>query len=275
MRKNISPVIWHDQKTWVPWVGSYLRGRLQPRAITAMRATEADELYDDDPGWLDLLASHLRADLGEVKEDLADALSTRAARTFHGCRTPNAGSYFESGLRLHRRDEQLAAIEAILADHPEAWRRESVQKRLEDIGISDLREGRSFVVMDRRSLLEFAGHYLIYGSEFILGAFREAGQSILKNYGTPTVIEINLPLDTVHDHERLELAGELLQEWCRQKVSRPQSVIDLNFSFELRTDLPPEFVVGHFHPAQIVDWHDGGRIYRPNSTVCALCRAPT
>src|SRR5207302_10303701 len=86
LRDNISPIIWHDRKTWVPWVSSYLRRRLQPRAIIAMRATDSDELYDDDPGWLDLLASHLRHDLEEVKEGLADALSIRAARTFHGCR---------------------------------------------------------------------------------------------------------------------------------------------------------------------------------------------
>lgn len=31
---------------------------------------DTDELYDDDSGWLDLLASQLRSDLEEVKEDL-------------------------------------------------------------------------------------------------------------------------------------------------------------------------------------------------------------
>jgi hypothetical protein len=126
--------------------------------------------------------------------------------------------------------------------------------------------------MDHRSLLKGGGHYLIYGSEFILAAFVEAGQYILKGYGTPTIIEIDLPLDTVRDDERLQLASKLLREWCRQKVSRPRSVINLDFSFELREDLPPEFVVGHFHPAQIVDWHDGGRIYQPKSTICGQCR---
>jgi hypothetical protein len=64
----------------------------------------------------------------------------------------------------------------------------------------------------------------------------------------------------------------MLTEWVRQTVQFDQ-VINLDFTFMFKEDLPPELIGSHFHPQEIPNWLERmGPPYRVDSSQCELCK---
>ncbi len=154
---------WEKPETWVPFLSAWLNPRLRRRAVSVLRQSDYKDFCDDDPEWLELLATQLHLSIDETINDLAVAIAQTKIRTFHGCRTSDAGEYFREGLRIHRKCE-LKERACLLVEQNEISTLTS--------GI-DIDEGCCFVVLDKRALIKYAAHYLIYGSEFICAALGE------------------------------------------------------------------------------------------------------
>lgn len=263
-------IAWTEPETWFPALTRWLGPMLRRGAEGRLRRHDTSGFYDDGSEWLDLLSGELRHGLEEVTETLADALEGARVRTFHGCRTEDAGEYLREGLRIHRREEVTERLRLLVPRNP---RYAHALPKLEEMMAeceSGIDEGCSFVVLDERAMLRYAAHYLIYGSEWACGVLNSADHGPLLEEGAPTVLTVELPLHLPHHSQRGELATELLQGWCQQATGM-RRVPTVDFTFVLKVDLEPALVLDHRHPDSLRDPLNGDRRYRPKRTRCRAC----
>ena len=271
MARKQKPLIWKRPVTWMPVVEEWLRPLLGRNAIARLRREDVSELYADDPDWLAMLEDVLRPGVFEVAEKFARDLEGKVVRAYHGCRTEDAGQYFRNGIRAHRREELESQVrELVHADPRLAWLRNGLEARMAEFE-SALDQGRCYVVLDDRSLLDGGAHYLIYGSEWICAVLGHGYREPLLENGAPTLVSVDLPLSWVSNGLRKELAELLLGEWARQTLLVPKRVFVEDFTFTMSRDLPPQTVVGHRHPKKLVDPLERMRVYRPATTTCLHC----
>lgn len=263
--------VWSRQETWMPRLTSWLEPRFRADAERRLKPGEERDFYMDDPEWSRLLARCLRGDLEDHTAKLGQALQATVARTFHGCRTEDAGSYFREGVRVHDREEMTQRLMSLIESREELrWRREHILAEIAE-EMTDIDIGRVYVVVDDRPLLEHAPLYMLYGSEWILAKLGPAGHHILLETGTPTLLEIDLPLQCVTQYERAELAAMMLREWTRFACNKADSTIPLEFTFALEADIPAACIVGHSHPAELPDALSNFQKRRSASLVCRHC----
>lgn len=265
------PIRWTDLTTWYPWLTLVLRDLLQPLAVDRLRDVESDDLYDDDPEWLDVVLHEFPGSEEAFIELVDQALERSRVRTFHGTRTADARSFAEEGIWLHDRAKLEAHVRSLVAHH-EALN--GMTDRLDEEFARTahlIDHGRCFVVVDERVLIEECGHYLLGGSEFVQGILGPyAAQAVLSDCA-PTVIEVDLPLSRVTPSQLREFSRTLVGEWAkvlRRSRSTPRR---LDFSFCLREPVPPSWIVGHFHPPVVHDPHRGRRPVPTYQTSCAAC----
>lgn len=178
----------------------------------------------------------------------------------HACRTANVSSYYEKGL-LPSDSAALDEIAANLLRCPTATEAEThaLIAASNKIGWRD--HGKLYVSVDSRSLIERHGHYLIYGSERILAiAAHLTGDPSpyrrkLKSFGQPTLFRALLRWQFLPEHR--------IEDFCRVVVSEFRHVEAygvtrrLTHSFVLDQKIPPEDLLGHFHPTEICDPMEG------------------
>lgn len=120
--------------------------------------------------------------------------------------------------------------------------------------------------MDDREIIEYCGHYLIRGSEYLFSLIQNLKYPIdkyktyLQSKSKPTIFRLHLPLNLVKDHELWELFDDLLNQWIYRKAHNSPGNKTLNFSLELYEDLNSKYIISHFHPKYIRDPHNGRRI---------------
>ena len=270
--------IWHDHHfvwkrpdTWTPQLTAWLSPRFRRDGMRRLKPGRFRDLCWDDSEWSDVLERCLVADFGYHANALANALDPAVMRTFHGCRTADAGSYFRGGLRVHDRAAMTAQVKTIVTGSEELrWMRDRVDAAIAEIE-NELDPGRLYVVADDTVLLKRAAHYLIYGSEWVSAVLGAAGRRVLLQRGAPTLLEIDLPLRMSSVQTRTELATKMLREWTRLACNRPDWSAPIDFSFCLRTDIPAAWIVCHSHPAELHDPLEQERIYRSRVLTCAHC----
>ncbi|WP_157516682.1 hypothetical protein [Methylosinus sp. LW3] len=275
-RKGDDPVwkmhkfCWKDAGTWMPQLSAWLAPKFRKDGLRRLNPGGFRDLPWDDPEWLALLGRCLAAGIEYHAETLANALEFSILRTFHGCRTDDAGSYFREGLRLHDRDAMKQRLIAIVDQNDElAGMRTRLDISIAEVDIT-LDIGRLFVVADDTALLERAAHYLIYGSEWITAVLGR-GRHVLLKTGVPTMIEVDLPLSVATPATRIAFARKMLSEWTRRTCNLPDWHAPIDFSFCLHENIPPAWVVGHSHPVQLRDPLERRQLYKSPRTRCAYC----
>lgn len=255
----------------MPLLGSWLSPRFHKDGMRRLRPGIYRDICWDDSEWSDILSRSLCGDFDSYTEELADCLEHVIMRTFHGCRTDDAGIYFREGLRLHDRREMTAKLRTIIEGNTELhWMRDRVDEAVREVD-NTLDEGRLYVVADDDVLLKHAAHYLIYGSEWITAVLGSPGHRVLKTMGVPTLLEIDLPLSMSSFQTRKELAVKMLNEWTRFACNAPDWSAPIDFSFCLRAHVSASCIAGHSHPAELYDPLNGGTLYRPLKTACTYC----
>lgn len=264
---------WNRPRSWVSPLSRWLRPYLT-KGIRALERMGEQDLCHDDHTWLKVAETVLSRPHEEIVEQLGDDLSFASMRAFHACRASDAGVYFREGILRNNPDRLAAQLTALLDEEPDlAHHRAQVEKLLADQKLFDRDKGRVYLTADDKGLVESAGHYLLYGGEWFMCMLGFAGHEALRKRGVPTMLQLDLPLSAVLTHERTQLSQVLLQEWVRIKVNRPDWVPDLDFTFCLRQDVPPEWLVGHYHPPVVVDAHHGYIKRKTLDPFCPHCRA--
>lgn len=245
---------WKQPKSWAPAVSRWLRPHLNELGIRYLQRMGEQDICWDDSDWLKKAQSVLLFEVGYVIENLADALTFATVRTYHGCRTEDAGLYHRVGIRRNDPAALADEVRRIVREEDRlAYLRPAIEQRLRDFDSTDRDIGRLYLVIDDRGLTNSAGHYLLYGSEWIQCVLGFEAHEPLRRRGVPTILSVNLPLSIVTSHEREQLAEALVQEWTRIKVNRPDWVPELDFTFCLREDIPGAMIVNHFHPEVMCD----------------------
>jgi hypothetical protein len=119
-------------------------------------------------------------------------------------------------------------------------------------------DGLAFVSLDPRGFVDGAGHYLIYGSEYLCGIAAGLSQrtgrdyrQVLKEFGVPTIFRMRLPFEWISERD-LEQFVQVLYDWIpAMRLRRGVPIVD--FTFRLRRALPADCVLSHTHPRRIVD----------------------
>lgn len=241
-------VHWQDRTTWFGALETWLEAEWRPGAKARLRKRMLDLCWDDSD-WLDALERHVQPSVETLVEGLADDLAKATLRTFHGCRVPDAGVFHREGLRRNNPAELEALARRLVAEDDDlAWMRPKIEAMIAEFDDRERDTGRLYVCADERPQLDHSGHYLLFGSEWLQCLLGWGAHRALKRYGTPTVVEVDLPFDWASEGTRREFARHLLQEWTRVFVMGETFSPALDFSVILRRDIPAEKVVGHSHP---------------------------
>jgi hypothetical protein len=139
-------------------------------------------------------------------------------------------------------------------------------------GTTDI--GRVFLSLDARASIRDGSHYLLYGSEWMLGALGFSGHEVLRSIGVPTLLEVDLPLSWVHQAFRDALAQKLLAAWTRRICNDVDYIPIVDFTFIVHKSIPPDLVVGHSHPVVLRDPYSRAS-FRTGDPTCVHCRTIT
>ncbi len=193
-------------------------------------------------------------------------------RVYHGCRPTNVQSYYEKGILLLSKDEQIECFRTKFpsGDYPELTE-EMLQQSIEKTAPYSVdSDGELCLAIDDRQIIKQAGLYLIYGGEYLGGIVTclpventEKYDSVLRKNGTPTLFEINLPNKTkyVSDPKIRSMYDRMLTEWL---YNIAHSMTESNLydnTFPLYEILPPKYIYSHYHPKKIPDPRMGFKIY--------------
>jgi hypothetical protein len=266
---NPDLILYAEPSTWMPLVSSFLLPQLRRGALARWRKRRLDRLYADDSEWLLILGAGLTVPYDCVEGELNCTLKTRRILGFHACRPKNLDGYFSRGIMA----PDAPALIELLEDAIEELEIPSLRSELLATGRSRLKEHTDSVVyfvLDQRDLLRRAGHYLIYGSEWLCSVFGPR-QPLLRNRGVPTLMEIAFPLAEASGGDRQQLARLLLHEWTRLTGLNLDAPRLVDFSFAVQGGIPSASIVGHSHPSAIRDPLDGFREYVHERTTCSHC----
>jgi len=232
---------WHDRRTWLPILGPR-------RAGTAGLLRRMHQSFD-------------------------------GVRVYHAARPTDVSSYYQRGLLLAQEAEQLEAARRIFlsGDFPELTSK-MVEAAAEHLKPSE--EGQAFVSLDDRGLFREAAHYLIYGSESLCGlaaglttaASRDYRQ-VLKQRGTPTLFRLQLPFEFIGERDLAEFVQLVYHAIPSVRIRKRVDQVD--FTFRLRTPLPPACVISHVHPRRMLDPLLGMTIYIPGPASAPAAEEPS
>lgn len=213
--------------------------------------------WTDSSSWRRLLeAMPVRCSVHILQSRMRTAFD--GVLVYHAARPRDVVTYYKRGLVLGSHADQKARAREIFlsGEFPELT--EGSLAAAEDDIIPPIDDGRAFVSLDATGFIEYAGHYLIYGSEYLCGL--AAGlttvhgrdyRQVLKRFGIPTVFRLRLPFEAISESDASQLAQVLHSQRRRGRSGLAAPTID--FTFRLRQALPPECVLGHYHPDQVLD----------------------
>jgi hypothetical protein len=270
-------IVWQESSTWFELVGVFLDTRLRRGAASVWKGRgNLDSLYADDPEWHAMLEPFLVQGFDQTAAEFADDLADFDAEVFHACRPLDVAGYLTEGLATAtwaEREERLCRlIRELEVKHEDAER--LLKAFQEEMSVPDIDIGALFLALDRRHLLEFCGHYLILGSEWVASRLGSSYYPGLRRLGIPTLLRIRLPLAWASLGDRKALARELLCEWTRLTALEESSVRDIDITFRLTRSIPSAAIISHSHPSNIPDPHhpDGwGQIWKNPTTRCLHC----
>lgn len=263
---------WHSGKTWLPSLSKWIRPYLNQQGIKHLKLIGQKDICWDDSAWFEITQKILKYEIDYVLGELSGSISKSIVRAYHCCRTENVGDYERLGINQNNFGRLSERVISILESEPclNSQRRE-IEERLLRFEERNFDSGKVFLALDYRSIVKNAGHYLIYGSEFIQSVIGQSNHKVLRRRGAPTIISVNLPMNLIDDQVKMELANSLLREWTRNKVNRPNWTPEIDFTLCVRGDVSSNMIVGHFHPESVRDPFYQGIARKTGISYCPSC----
>lgn len=258
--------VWHfeDLASWRAEVFRLLEPIVDAAVIEEFRSRPPKYIVCDDLTWLDKIIARVRGVEPDSKWFLSEQLRTRydAIRAYHGARPLDVDTYYDRGLEpMDSVRIEKQAREFFLSGRFPKIASDDVERAIENVG-RKLREGRIYFEASKRMLEDHCAHYMLYGSEFITGVaaglWPQHGPDLrqeLKTIGRPTVFVCDVPLSWMPEGWLEEYAGSaleaLFESLLRPDYSHPPEGRGTGIMIQRR--LPPENIVGHYHPTRLAD----------------------
>lgn len=212
--------------------------------------------------WLDDIVFRSTGRTVDTKTLTAERLVRRytALRACHATSTMDVDAYYRDGILpldpavIHRKAEAVFLGGAF----PELSKAD-LDRTIAALG-HGTRAGNVFFDANEMSLIEDSGHYLLYGSEYLLAIAANLPRHrdyrmVLKRRSTPTMFVCDVPLSHIPAGTVLEFAGTALQfifeELLHGDGYQPEP--HWGGGFRVATRLDPENIVGHYYPEKIND----------------------
>lgn len=259
-RRQAAPMdVWHwqDYMSWKDIIWSLLDDVIDDNVRQAFLEFPPEYVVSDDLGWLDKIVLQVKGEEWDTKELLAGRIwgYFRAFRAAHGTRLNTTDSIYTDGLKpLESEDFHTKARKIFLKGAFPELEEAHLQTAIVDVG-TETREGHVYFEASEQFLINYCGHYMIYGSEYLaaIAAHLKGHQDyrkILKSIGKPTIFVCDIPLEILSDYTILEFAGcalaKIFQELLDGEEFEPED--DFGSSLSIRTCLLPEYIAGHYHP---------------------------
>lgn len=197
-------------------------------------------------------------------------------KAFHGCRPVSLKPYFSYGLLGQNKKKIEQLFFEIFSDFDLTDLEECVARHSAEF-INE--EGKIFFVCNDAELTEDSGHYLIQGSEYLQALATSLTiknnhicdyKRRLRDYGIPTVIEVDIPISIVPERQIIEFCKMIISKWCNILL-KVQSNGGDEMCLTLRNKLEPKYIKNHYHPKKIIDPHNNNTVYISKNTYCDMC----
>lgn len=254
---------WLDYSSWQPVVWDCLADVVDDGVKQAFLNEPPEYLTCDSLAWLDdIILSECDIEV-DSKTLLADRLIKRfkAFRAAHGARPEDVASYYRDGfVPLSPTSFHDRARDIFLSGEFPELSEQHLQRAIKEVG-TDQREGCVWFAGNEKMLVEECGHYMLYGSEYLTGLAAWLGtkqpdyRQVLKRFGVPTVFVCDVPLSYISPSVINSISGKALEMVFLelQGSDEFEEIPHFEASFCLRQGLPPEHIVGHYHPTGVRD----------------------
>ncbi|MFC1969729.1 hypothetical protein ACFLVV_00740 [Chloroflexota bacterium] len=270
-------LVWADPQDWSTAVRRFLRDRLPDNIRSAIEAGPEMYFYTDDTKWEGdrLVRCRDNQEIPGLRDLLQEFQQTYSkVIMFHGCRTEDVGSYLRDGFLPLDVDKQMQkARDLFLTDrYPQITEGQfsAAASECNDV----YRQQGIFFSLDETVLINWSGHYLVYGSEYLQCVAAELTRATgveceetLRNIGVPTMFVCDVPLSLIQRDRMWHLLVELIRlEPYAAGEERPS----IDFTFKFAGPIPADVIRSHYHPTCIWDQSDS-KMYRHNDSFCPFC----
>lgn len=187
------------------------------------------------------LLSHYR-DWRKLKNVYDFRKSIQFIRAYHGCRPLCISIYKKHGLLLPSKERLSAMLYELIGEHVERNKlNELINQRWDEYA-----EKGIYFALDKNTLLDQCGHYMIYGSEFVSSIANYFHcRAMLKQCGTPTIFTVNVPTKFISDCVIQELIEMIKKDFYEDEF--------VDFAFKITQPLSYQYVVKTEHPNAVKD----------------------
>ena len=181
-------------------------------------------------------------------------------RAYHGCRPKDLCSYHEFGIQpLNLETSQKKIYDFFRGSTFTEITEKVIEHAIASVK-TESRVGRVFFEANKKYLLTFCGHYVLYGSEYEVGVFRAlSGEKEyvqeLKKIGIPTLLECNVPLTFMTYNDIRVLVSKMIESYFSNKINNDYSHADVGqyFGFAISHVLPSSLIEKITHPSNVRD----------------------
>jgi hypothetical protein len=264
MALTINTLHWKDLDTWKMPVLEMLKDPINEEVVEYVKKFPPKFIASDDFSWLERIIKDVRNKDVSIIDTFAERLQNhyKALRAFHACRPTDISSYDNNGLVPLDYDlfDEMARNHFLTEEFPEVTEM-ILNSAIKEVRRSPNREGHISFELNEKSLIERNSHYLLYGSEYLIGIAAALTRNLkmrdykqtLKKIGIPTIFVCDVPITIIPIDTIYDLCGSILKilfsSILDEKYKHPQTF----FGFSIDQSLSPDNIVGHYHPKMIWD----------------------
>ncbi|MGN6727426.1 MAG: hypothetical protein ACTHLZ_16015 [Tepidisphaeraceae bacterium] len=170
-------------------------------------------------------------------------------RAVHLCRPLDFNTYKTRGIvRLDPVEMQASLSAFLMSEHPDLSQSD-IDRAIVCAGRGlATKQAKVFFAIDERFMLEFAGHYAVFGSEYQLDIAARLGtgnfdyRQTLQKRGRPAYVVLHLPFAVLTDDDLKDLAGDLLPAAISSLHLGVSNLCLTGSGWDISMDVPPEWV---------------------------------
>lgn len=253
---------WQEYNTWNDIIWNLISDVVDDSVQQAFLDSPPEYVVGDDLEWLDDIIFTVKGLNIDSKGLLTDRIKKhyKCFRAAHCTRTSNISSYYVKGIQpLDVAVFNARAREVFLSGEFPELNAKKLEGAIQAVG-SNCRENRVYLDGNERLLIKKCAHYLLYGSEYLLAISIQMNgdgyyHKALKRCGIPTVFICDIPLGLIGESTIKQYAGTALASIFQELLDGDnyQALTWRGAGICLFETLPPESIVGHYHPTDLQD----------------------
>lgn len=247
----------HNYPSWKADLWNLVETFADQAVIDAFLADPPEFVVSDDMSWLEDKVRKVHGVSIDVFDLMMNALQQRyrTLRAAHGTRTADVGSFYNEGIHpLQPLLVQRQARDRFLSSAYPELTQAHLDRAIAAVS-HDTRADRVWFECNETELIRRNGHYMLYGSEYLLAIVAHIEglrdyRPDLKRVGEPVVFLCDVPMSYLHPRSFRSFAGravEILFEEVLGETGGPSPT--RGGAFSIRQTLTPKHIVGHYRPS--------------------------